>query len=169
MKIIQLNHGKVALVDDADYNWLNQWKWHIKKAGNTYYAKRNVFVNGVYKTIKMHRQILGLTNPKILGDHIDHDGLNNQRFNLRVATPGQNSMNTSSSKKSGSIYLGVSVKTDKRNKIIRKYWYASIKVNKKHLCLGQFKLTLDNEIIAAKAYDEAAKKYFGEFANLNFK
>ncbi len=171
MKLIPLTQGKFAQVDDEDYDYLMQWKWHFttSKTNRSFYVNRTMItiVNNkrVKKSIKMHRVILGLTDPKIFGDHKDHDGLNNQRNNLRIATQQQNVMNRRSAKDSSSIYLGVSISKIKDNYGIYKYhyWQSSITINKKRISLGIFKKEED----AALAYNEKAKEIFGEFANLN--
>lgn len=159
MKEIKLNQwkknrpGLVALVDDEDFESLNQYKWHAhknKKSG--YYAVRAT-PNGA---IKMHRQILGLTDPKIFGEHGDRNGLNNQRNNLRIATNAQNCANTKANKngtKSG--YKGVNNYKGK--------WIAKIGVHGSRLYLGSF----DSKIKAAEAYNTAALLFFGKFARLN--
>jgi hypothetical protein len=151
MKEIKLTQNKVALIDDEDYEYLNQFKWYANKVRNTFYAKR-----GRNKTAQqMHRIIMNPpTNMQI--DHKDHNGLNNQKFNLRLCTNSQNRMNSIPYGKSK--YLGVSIF---RGKIPR----AQIKVNNKIIYLGQFK----TEEAAAREYDEMAKIYHKEFANLNFK
>lgn len=103
----------------------------------------------------MHRQILGLTDPKIFTDHKDHNGLNNQRSNLRIATHGQNMANKSPSGKSK--YMGVSWnKNDKK-------WRSQIRKNRVTIYLGSY----INEIDAAIAYNNKAVEVHGEFANLN--
>lgn len=161
MKIINLTQGQVTLVDDKDFDWLNQWKWWaLKNKDNTFYAvKHGSKINGKYVAIRMHRLILGLTDPKVLGDHEDHNGLNNQRSNLRIASHTENTRNRSSLKNSSSKYLGVSW-IEARSK-----WYASIQINNKTISLGRFIIEED----AAKAYDIAAVTHYKEFANLNFK
>jgi len=172
MKEITLSQGKVAIVDDEDYEWLNKWKWNVVKRPHTYYAVRHDYSLGKHNPIHiaMHRLILGITDKKLLADHIDRNGLNNQRNNLRVATKHQNSMNCSKKQKNGlSKFLGVSVITQKLKSGTKKIWVASIRVKYKYKYLGWFPFTNEGEIEAAKAYDEGAKKYFKEFANLNFK
>lgn len=158
MKEILLTQGKVALVDDEDYEYLNQWKWHAYKCRNTYYAGRNSSrKNPPKRIIQMHRIILGLTDGNILIDHQDHNGLNNQRNNLRKATKAQNQQNSLSFRKSTSIYKGV-VKHKNHGK-----WQAQIAKEGKHFYLGVFNTQKD----AAIAYNTAAKELHGEFAALN--
>lgn len=157
MKRIKLTHSKFALVNNEDYKYLNQWKWRALKGYTTFYAARHGgIVNGKHTTIYMHRMIaerIGIKNP----DHIDTDGLNNQRSNLREATRGQQQANRNRFKNNTSGYKGVSwhKKTQK--------WMVRISINKKHIFLGYF----DDIKGAARAYNEAALKYFGEFAVLN--
>ena len=154
MKEIKLSQGQVALVDDEYYEFLNQWKWYAYKGINdVFYVARSI----KRVQIKMHREILGLTLFEERGDHIDHNGLNNQRGNLRKCTHQQNCKNRSSAKGSSSKYLGVHWK-----KQINK-WNARVVVCNKLKHLGYF----TNEADAAKAYNDAAIKYHGEFANLN--
>lgn len=158
MKEIKLTQGKVALVDDEDFEYFNQWKWYAAKGRRTFYAQRNGYnENGKY-IIHMHREILGLTDPEIFCDHRDTDGLNNQKHNLRTATRTQNNANKKSSKSSTSSFLGVSYHKSRNN------WRATIFKDYKQIHLGSFK----TEIEAAKAYDKHALEIHGEFANLNF-
>lgn len=156
MKEIQLTQGKVALVDDEDYDYLMQWKWCAHKVYNTYYASRKYTKSkNPLEGSCMHWRIM---NGKMI-DHIDGNGLNNQKSNLRFCTNSQNQMNMRSNINSTSKYKGVCWKT--RDKI----WVAQIKLNQKVKHIGSFK----NEEDAARAYDAKAKELFGEFARLNFK
>lgn len=160
------------MVDDEDFDYLNQWNWQAHCEGNTVYAQRTCRIE-YKKSIKMHRLLLGLTDPKILCDHIDRNGLNNQRENLRKCSPSENQSNRASAKKSTSMYLGVSRHISKsvfvskgKTTYYKTYrWRASITVNKKRIYLGVF--TTQRE--AAQKRDEHAKIHHKEFANLNFK
>jgi len=153
MKEIKLTQGKVAIVDDGDFEALNQYKWHAQKTGNgTFYAARGR--GGKY--VLLHREIM----PTVDGmevDHINGDGLNCQKRNLRNCTRSQNARNSKISSSSTSGFKGAS--WHKRDKI----WTSGIWVNGKQKHLGNFTLLKE----AALAYNEAAIKYFGEFARLN--
>ena len=156
-KEIPLTQGKVAIVDEEDFEWLKQYKWCAIKGGNTFYAVRNgPRVNGRQRFIQMHREILGLKPGDPGVDHRDGDGLNNRKENLRVAGFAQNAMN-SRSRRGTSRFKGVTW-----HKVNRK-WIAQIMYGGKHQYLGSF----DSEEEAARAYDERAKELFGEFARLN--
>lgn len=154
MKLIPVGH-LFAKVDDEDFDRLNQYKWQILKGNNTFYGRRTIRIKGSKKTVLMHREILEITDPKIKVDHIKHDGLDNRKSKLRIATQLQNMAN-----RTGfglSKYLGVSWK--KRNN----KWQVGIKSGNKIEYLGLF----INEIDAAKAYNEGAKRLHGKYANLN--
>ena len=153
MKEIKLSQGKVALVDDEDFESLNQFKWSATKIGNTFYAVRNIRVDGKRTPQYMHGAIM-----KGKGiDHRDGNGCNNQKSNLRFCTKSKNAMNMRKQENTSSIYKGVYF-----NKPARK-WLASIGINGKPIHLGCF----DSEIEAAKAYNAKAIEFFCEFANLN--
>lgn len=153
MKEIQLTQGKIALVDDSNFDGLNQFKWYAAKLGRTFYAVRSVRVDGKQKSVRMHCEILGGS----LIDHIDHDGLNNQKSNLRFCTASENCMNKRKRENCVSIYKGICFHKQ------HKKWLAHIKINRKDNHLGYF----SSEIEAAKAYNAKAIELFGEFANLN--
>ena len=157
MKEIQLTQGKVALVDDADFEWLNQWKWCCHTWKRKSYAERVEIIDGKRFVIKMHRLILGLSHGDgKLVDHEDGDGLNNQRYNVRVCDYNVNNWNRKVRHDAASPYKGVSVYRKTK-------WKATINFNGKQYWLGSF----DCQKEAAKAYNLAAVKYHGAFAKLN--
>lgn len=159
MKTIGLSQGKVALVDDADYEWLNQWRWSASKAGYTFYAIRKTrTANGAKTSEQMHRLILGLMpGDDRQCDHRDGNGLNNQRSNLRTCTITENNVNSRKRKAGTSSYKGVY-----RNRNYPK-WQSRIRVNGKLIYLGSF----ESEIEAARIYDLAALQHYGDFALTN--
>lgn len=149
-----------ALVDDEDFEWLNQWKWRLDK-GSTFYAVRTESINGVQRKIRMHREIMKVIDSSIFVDHIDTYGLNNLKNNLRLCTNAENAKNRKSQKnKTTCQYKGV---TFRKFKDSTSCWIAYISINGKTKHIGCFK----NKIEAALAHNEAAKKYHGEFARLN--
>ena len=153
MKRIPLTQGKFALVDDKDYDYLMQWKWCVTKGGGTfrtYYACRTESS----RKISMHRQLLA-TPKGLQSDHINHNGLDNRRVNLRTCTVSANQQNQLPRLHGTSQHKGVSLH--------RKSWVARIACYGKHGYLGAFR----TEIEAAKAYNNAAKVLFGKFAYLN--
>ncbi|GAJ01158.1 unnamed protein product [marine sediment metagenome] len=155
-KVIALTQGKVALVDDADFEWLNQWKWYAFKDPRVYYARRNSYENGKVCTIQMHRAIL---NPPLGSDsdHINGNGLDNRRTNLRVCTHAENCQNRRKPTGCSSRYKGVSWRKRTRK------WRAYIWINGRQKQLGCF----DEEEEAARAYNKEALEQFREFAQLN--
>jgi hypothetical protein len=157
MKEIPLSQGMVALVDDEDFEFLNQFKWCTSKPRQTFYAVRAFRRNGIKSTIRMHRVIMGIPDD-VQVDHRDGDGLNNQKCNLRQTDNQHNSKNQrvrtfpKSSKYKGVCFHKASHK-----------WAASIKFNYEKRYLG-LHIT---EALAALAYNKAALELFGEFASLN--
>lgn len=156
---INLTQEKSALVDDGDFEYLNQWKWYASKSKRTFYAKRNLYINGKYTTIKMHRELLRLKKEdKIQVDHKDGNGLNNQKNNLRICTQNENQHNSRKRYDNTSEYKGVSWhKRDKK-------WFAQICFQNKNLFLGYF----NDKTEAALSYDKKARELFGEFSKTNF-
>ena len=158
MKTVPLTRGLVAMVSDQDYARVSCYKWVAWKSEGRpeFYAVSNYYKpDGTRTRIRMHRIIMGVTNPKISVDHKDHNGLNNQRRNLRV-TSTQNSHNYKKPSTNTSGYKGVSRHTWG--------WQAGIKLRGKRIYLGLFA----SKIKAAKAYDRAARRLFGRFALTNF-
>ena len=155
---IPLTQGKTALIDVEDYELVSQYKWHTKEDDDRLYALHTINLsNGRVTGISMHRLILNAKNGEKV-DHINGNGLNNRRCNLRIVTDSQNSMNRRKYKNSTSKYKGVSW-YKRYNK-----WLSCIESNKKNLTLGYFLKEED----AARAYDKKAKELFGEYARLNF-
>lgn len=160
MKVIPLTQGYIALVDDLDYEWASRLRWyaHVKKRKTTIvYAVRK----SNQKMISMAGEIAKIAGIWVDGleiDHIDGNRLNNQRYNLRVATGSQNQANQIHRKDTSSRYKGVSW-SSKNNK-----WTAYIGYNKNKYNLGTYK----SEEEAAKEYDLCAYELFGEYARLNF-
>lgn len=151
MKEIQLTQGKVAIVDDEDYDWLSQWKWHYQ---NTGYAGRWSFEGGVRKLVFMHRAIIN-TPDGMISDHKNRNGLDNRRSNLRICTSSQNGMNKRASNNSISGIKGVYWDKD------RNQWRVTIMKDYKRCYIGRYDKIED----ASAAYKDAAKKLFGEFAS----
>lgn len=165
MKEIPLTQGYKAIVDDEDYERVAQHKWHVKVSRlNICYAARTIpkFRTGTKnKTVRMHRFIMNCPE-NLQVDHINHNGLDNRKSNLRLCSALQNQMNSSAKglklAPSSSRFKGVA-----KFKGCNNPWGAHIKTGGKLIRIGWFK----EEAQAAMAYNEAAKKYFGEFACLN--
>jgi hypothetical protein len=156
MKKIKLTKGYCALVDDNDFEWLSQWNWYFEPRECTGYAARTEGTKPKQVKIYMHNRIAG-TPTGMTTDHIDHNGLNNQRGNLRICTQSENHMNSQRQANNTSGYKGVTWNKNEQK------WKARIQKNRKEIHLGYF----DTAEKAAYAYNDAARKFFGEFANLN--
>ena len=153
MKKIPLTKGQFTMVDDDMYEELSKYKWcaHWAPSINAFYAVRTAGT-----LIHMHRVVMDCQKGLVV-DHINHNPLDNQRGNLRICTHGQNLMNRKIGPKNKSGYKGVS--WDKVNM----KWKAQISVNNKTRSIGRFIDILD----AARAYNKAALKYYGDFAYMN--
>ncbi len=152
---ISLSRGKVAIVDDADYEWLSAFSWSVvgPSDGTRLYARCKIRRNGQRKSVMMHRLIMG--EPQSEVDHRDGNKLNNQRSNLRLATHWQNGWNRKVQKNNSSGLKGAFFhKSAKR-------WHSTITVNKKTFRLGWFPSAEE----AHNAYVQAAKVLHGEFAH----
>jgi len=153
MKTIQLTQGKVALVDDEDYEMVDAYKWSYHHNG---YAVTNWNkAEGRMKFLSMHRLILGELVKGKVTDHINGNGIDNRRENLRVCSQGENTFNQKKSKSNTSGYKGVFLQGRK--------WKTQIRIKGKIHYIGYF----SDKVEAAKAYNEAAKIYHGEFSRLN--
>lgn len=161
MKKIHLTRGFIAIVDDEDYERLIKYKWQYCPSHNKkIYAKRGS-LKGEFserRTIYMHKQILNHTNSSEQIDHINNNGLDNRKENLRICKPKENCRNRSKGKSiKTSSFKGVFFRKE------RKTWTASIRVDNKLIYLG----SSYSEVEAAKIYNAGAIKYFGKFAKLN--
>jgi hypothetical protein len=162
MQYIKLTQGLFAIVDDDDYEVLMTHKWCAHRFGTRFYADSGKSVNGKIKGFLMHRVIMNVTNPKIQVDHINGNTLDNRRENLRKCTNSENCRNAKMKSTNTSGYKGV------RPHVVRKkdgkqVWRAMICVDGKDRGLGLF---LDKKE-AARAYNKAAMRFYGNFAKLN--
>lgn len=140
-----------ALIDLDDVDKVKNIKWHRSDLQrSTYYCLSN---NPEWKRI--HRLIMGVTDKNIVVDHINHNGLDNRKSNLRICTSGQNTCNCLTSKNNKSGHKGVYWSKE------RKKWCAQISINNKTKGLGRY----DTIEEAIEAREKAAKEYYGEFAN----
>jgi hypothetical protein len=168
MRTISLTRGFEAIVDEEDFEKINKFSWcaSVQKGRRCVYARTHISYKIIgkrkkFQSVPMHRMILGLMpgDGKIV-DHINGNGLDNRRANLRICSHTENVRNAKKTTiRYTSKYRGVHF--DKGYG--KKKWRAGIRVDGKLICLGRF-LT---EKEAAIAYNEAAPRYFGEFARLN--
>lgn len=161
MREIPLTRGKVALVDDEDYERLVVFHWQATFSHGRWRVQRVSGPRARRVNVVMARQILGVSDSKIFVDHINGDGLDNRRSNLRACTPRENLRNMHA-RRGGSGFKGVSY--SKRSHQLRKPWAAQITLDRRHHHLGYFETAEE----AARVYDAAARQHFGDFAQLNF-
>lgn len=156
MIYVSLGKGKVAIIDDEDAPRVlcHTWLCYRSQSGGEY-AKCHVKRGGKKTTLYLHQLILDAPSGKMV-DHRNGNGLDNRRENLRLASRAQNRQNSRLDRDSSSGYKGV-----RRN---RRKWQARINVGPNRITLGSFNTKED----AARAYDAAAKKHYGEFARVNF-
>lgn len=153
IKEISLSKGRIAIVDAADHEWLSQYKWYACSNGHQWYARRST----PYGDIRMHRAIMNAPAGMFV-DHVDGNGLNNRRSNLRICTQAENVRYRNKPSTNSSGYKGV-IKKKGCNR-----WEASIVKSQQRFYLGLY-LSAEE---AARAYDAAAIFLFGSFAFLNF-
>jgi hypothetical protein len=158
---IPLTRGKTAIVDAEDYEWLSKWKWYASNMGDGYWyahrqfrdpAKKNRRGRSKQTLVIMHREITGAPVGQDV-DHVNHNGLDNRKANLRFCAHCQNLWNQRSKKRG---YKGV-YQQGRR-------WVVGLSYKGEKIRLGSFA----NEMTAALHYDRLAKLLFGEFACLNF-
>lgn len=163
MRTLIVNSKKLGnctiMYDDADHELISQYKkWHPCYGGKTIYVRRGSGSKG-HKITFMHRLIMGVTDPNILVDHKNRNGLDNRRCNLRIATKSQNAYNKTKQKNNTSGFKGVTKSTQHGNlRFLARIW-----VDGKMLHLGTFMVAIE----AAKCYNKAAIKFHGEFACIN--
>jgi len=153
MKIIPLTRNKFAIVDDVDYIHLSRHKWYATDQG---YARREIYINKKKVIVHMHRVIMNAPDDMFV-DHINGYRNDNRRKNLRLCTHLENNRNSFVRFTNNSGYKGVAFHRQSG------LYHASININGKQISLQYYKTAQE----AAKAYNEAAQKYFGEFAKLN--
>lgn len=156
-KEVALSKGKVAIVDDEDFDRVSEYRWFYRGLhgrSSVEYAIRTFYRDGKHRTVYLHRFILDAPHG-VEVDHIDRNGLNNRRSNIRLATRSLNEANKDHPLgKSG--FRGVHP--------MRSKWRGQIMVNQVTYRSTYFSDPVD----AARWYDEQARKHFGEFARLNF-
>ncbi len=157
-KQIPLTQGKVALVDDDMYEFLNQWRWFAAFDGCNWYAERNEKIVDKKTIVLMHRIVINALASDPMVDHQNGNGLDNRRQNLRFCVNSENGGNRRKSKNNTSGYKGVCW-----NKRQKKY-VGYIMKQHQNFFLGYF----DTPEEAAQAYDARARELFGEFARTNF-
>jgi len=150
---IPLSQGLVALIDDEDFDAVDaHGKWHAYRCRCTFYARKNYNRGGTWVSLRMHQVITGWD----FVDHINGDGLDNRRVNLRPATVALNARNRRIRSNNTSGYKGIYRKENR--------WYATVTVDGRHYALGGYATAEE----AARAYDAGALIHHGEFARLNF-
>lgn len=163
MKKLPLTQGKFALVDNDDFKFLSAYKWYARFDGLNYYAVRNGRYTKYGRVpIQMHRVIINASKGMFV-DHINHNGLDNRKKNLRLCNKAENCRNQKIRANKTSQYKGVHLYKGTGRNFAYRAWRASISFEGRCICIGDFKL----ESVAALAYNKKAKELFGEFAYLN--
>lgn len=155
---VQLTKGLVTSIDAEDLDLVMQHKWCAQQGGNTYYAVRKQRIRGKQQAVLLHRFLLNAADGMHV-DHINSNGLDNTKANLRLCTPTENGRNRQKQAGGFSRFKGVSKRSVERPKI----WTASLYVGEK-----KYTQYFHTELEAALCYDKMAREHFGEFAKLNF-
>lgn len=148
--------NQTILIDDEDLDLVNQYSWCLSPKRDTFYVITTLY--NPKRTVRLHRLLMGIEDPKLIVDHIDGNPLNNQKGNLRIVSNIENGGNAQARKGGSSKYKGVTF--DKQYD----KWRAGIVIDGKRRCLGRHQ----KEVDAALAYDAAARIYFGEYGTYNF-
>lgn len=160
MKLIDVSTPKFpntfTMVDDADFEIFSKWRWAAEMGRYTFYVFRHTYPDGNHIRFALHREIMDCPLSSLV-DHIDGNGLNNQRSNLRLATHSQNQINRRVQKNNKSGFTGVSWNR------ARKKWTAHIFGGPRKKGLGSFSLLED----ALKARRNAEAAFYGEFSRAN--
>lgn len=154
---LELTRGQVTIFDEEDLPIVTQHTWHADPSGPTFYAVSMKYKAGKYYRLTLHRLLLAAPNGTVV-DHIDGNGLNNRRKNIRLCTPQENAMNRTRPQRNPWGYRGVT--WNKRYS----HFVGQIRHEQKIHYLGSFKTAEE----AARAYDEAARRLRGPFARVNF-
>lgn len=158
---IPLTQGQAAVIDDADAALIARYHWWAAKRPHTYYAVTKIKVTpgrrGRRRILHMHQLIMG-DPPGMQVDHVNRDGLDNRRANLRVATQSQNKANSGRYRNNASGFKGVYWRRSHQQ------WEAQITHQGRRYHLGYFRSPED----AARAYDAKARQLHGAFASCNF-
>lgn len=155
-KVIVLSKGEYVQVDEQDYEYLSRYKWYLYHTPKWNYAIRTEYLGrGVQKTIFMHREIMGIIDPKVYIDHKDHNGLNNRRENLRISDNKHNQYNT-----------GRKVNSLQKYKNIRNLGNDKWQIRMRIPNGRRIERVVKGEKEAIKVYNDLAIKYHGEFAYL---
>jgi hypothetical protein len=173
MRLIPITKGYSVKIDNEDFEKVNQYKWYPVFSGNNIYAATSLYLGGGTKNKKtkgllMHRLIMD-TSTGLQVDHIDRNGLNNQKTNLRNCTHAQNMANRGKNKNNvASKYKGISYikycSWKDKTYLRRKPWVAHMTIKGKFIPLGCYSTPEE----AAKAYDKKSIELFGDFAWTNF-
>ena len=151
--------GHEVSVDDQDVHFLSDFHWNVRASGRTSYVQKALFSDGQYVGYRsLHRLIMGCPDDMVV-DHINGDGLDNRRANLRICTAAQNTRNRKVNRNSASGFKGVELSTAPRT---NNPWRARITVDGRRISLGSYPTPEE----AYAAYCRAAKKMHGEFARI---